>query len=201
MGPGSPQTMSESFFDSYLNIGKFTLDWIKSNCNSFNMNNCDGNEMQTLNNMDNYFLNNQNEFDEAKEDLNEEEDDEDEEDDDDDDSVEYELNNRDSENQAIKKKKHSDSFFYEAKCAFSRYWTDYTFDSNDQTLANDFNQFWNMYYPYFICKPMLTLINCRLFYIRFDFVKRILFYLRRLKNRIIPVHEFDTGHGFKLFSS
>lgn len=33
--PGSPQTVftgtSQSFFDSYLNMGKFTLDWIKSN--------------------------------------------------------------------------------------------------------------------------------------------------------------------------
>lgn len=35
--PGSPQTFtgtSQSFFDSYLNMGKFTLDWIKSNSNA-----------------------------------------------------------------------------------------------------------------------------------------------------------------------
>lgn len=36
--PGSPQTLTgagvQSFFDSYLNMGKFTLDWIKSNSNS-----------------------------------------------------------------------------------------------------------------------------------------------------------------------
>lgn len=33
--PGSPQTLtgtSQNFFDSYLNMGKFTLDWIKTNC-------------------------------------------------------------------------------------------------------------------------------------------------------------------------
>ena len=37
--PGSPQTLTggagaQNFFDSYLNMGKFTLDWIKSNSNS-----------------------------------------------------------------------------------------------------------------------------------------------------------------------
>lgn len=36
MAPGSPQAIAT---DTYLNFGKFTLDWLKSNyCNSFNSN-------------------------------------------------------------------------------------------------------------------------------------------------------------------
>ncbi|CAF0816190.1 unnamed protein product [Brachionus calyciflorus] len=204
MAPGSPQVISENFFDSYLNIGKFTLDWIKSNCNSFNTPNED---VDNLNRIEDYVLHN--EFDEEREILNdgesgeeeeegEDEDEENEEYDEDDDSINYE-NNKDT-----KKKKHlnsSSSFFYEAKCAFSRFWHEYTFESSESTLANDLSQFWKMYYPYVVCRPILNLINCRLFYIKLNFIKKILFYLRRLKNKIIRVHEYDTGHGFKLFNS
>jgi hypothetical protein len=101
MGPGSPQTISHSFFDSYLNIGKFTLDWIKSNCNAayhLSMPNGGaagggvGGEMESLNQTENFLglgsLVNNVEFKELDEEDEEfrggGEDEEDEEDDDDD---------------------------------------------------------------------------------------------------------------------
>jgi hypothetical protein len=207
MGPGSPQTITGSFFDTYLNIGKFTLDWIKSNCNAaynFYENSNVNNELESLNQTENFlggFNSLANDFREEKE-----EDEEDEyRDEDDDDEDEEEEEDLDQENQKtlnLNKAPNSGSFFYETKCAFSRYWIDFKFDNtNDKTLAHDFNQFWHLYYPSFICKPLLKLINCRIFYIKFDFLKKIIFLLRRLKNRCIPIHEFDTGHGFKLFSS
>ena len=221
MGPGSPQTISGSFFDSYLNIGKFTLDWIKSNCNAaYNFyENSTGNELESLNQTDHFLSHlNNNVFNEEKEDEEEEDeyrdDDDDDEDDEDDDDDDNNSNEYDVEKQTMNKKKasgngangakspHSSSFFYETKCAFSRYWIDFKFDNNsDKTLAHDFNQFWHLYYPSFICKPLLKLINCRLFYLKFDFLRKFIFLMRRLKNRVIPMHEFDTGHGFKLFSS
>ena len=57
MGPGSPQTITGSFFDTYLNIGKFTLDWIKSNCNAaynFYENSNVNNELESLNQTENF---------------------------------------------------------------------------------------------------------------------------------------------------
>lgn len=198
MAPGSPQVIPGSYFDSYLNIGKFTLDWIKSNCNIANLANQDPDNLEKLE----YFLNinTNHDFDETKEIINEkesdEDDDEDYENDEDNDSVEFKENNNQT-----KEKNDPDAFFYEAKCAFSKYWTNYTYDSSETSLANDLNHFWNLYYPYFICRPMLKLINCRVFYIKIDFVKNLYFFLRRLKAKIIPVHEYDTGHGFKLFTS
>jgi hypothetical protein len=105
-------------------------------------------------------------------------------------------------NKSKKSNKHvSSSVFYEAKCAFSRHWIDFKFEDNEKTLINDFNQFWSLYYPSAVCKPLLKLINCKIFYLRFEHVKRVIFWLRHLKNKLIPIHEYDTGHGFKLFSS
>ena len=100
-------------------------------------------------------------------------------------------------------KKQSESVFYEAKCAFSRYWIDFSIQGNADfaAVANDFDQFWRVYYPHSACKPLLKLVNCRLFYLKFHLLKRALFYLRKVKTRIVPIHEYDTGHGFKLFSS
>lgn len=208
MGPGSPQTISGSFFDTYLNIGKFTLDWIKSNCNAaynFYENSNANNELESLNQTENFLggLNSlANDFPEEKEEEDEDEyrDEEDDDDDDEEEDDEFDQDNQKSIN--LNKSPNSATFFYETKCAFSRYWIDFKFDNaSDRTLAQDFNQFWHLYYPSFICKPLLKLINCRIFYIKFEFLKKIIFLLRRLKNRIIPMHEFDTGHGFKLFSS
>lgn len=240
--PGSPQTLNTTtFYDTYLNIGKFTLDWIRSNSNSLFSENSSSNPWQTLHgpgldldgaNFDNYQLN---AYVNRYDDLNE-----DEEDDEDDDEIEEDSDDLNSENSSIpdqpnentvpqpvtngnefemvetcgvdmkndsentnnNNRRNLRNFFYEAKCAFSKYWIDYTFDSINQTqLNNDLVQFWNLYYPYIIFRPLLQLINCRVFYIRFTYLRKILFHLRRLKNRIIPMGEYDTGHGFKLFSS
>ena len=99
----------------------------------------------------------------------------------------------------------SGSFFYEAKCAFSHYWLDFTFDSaesgDDATVAADLTQFWNIYYPCRVCRPLLAMINCPLFYLKLEPLRRLLLWARRFKARLLPVHEFETGHGFKLFSS
>jgi hypothetical protein len=229
MGPGSPQTISGNFFDSYLNFGKFTLDWIKSNCNSSNINSYENenlhNQLEFINQNENFFYHN-NDFDEEEENelMNKDHEDDDE-DDDDDESNEYDLENTANGNSGavdkhtIKTKKnisnanttgnnngkaHRDSsaFFYEAKCAFSRYWLDFNFETkNEKALAHDFNQFWNLYYPYLICKPLLKLLNCRIFYLRFNFIRKIIFTLRHIKNSMIPMHEYDTGHGFKIFNN
>jgi hypothetical protein len=243
MAPGSPQTFSSSFFDSYLNIGKFTLDWIKSNSNSSNINTYE-NELDSFNPNENFVFNNLNsrhdelyeedEEDEENEKLHRDEDD-DEDDDDDDDDQDDESNESNTEqntnnnrnnqnnlksatgtggmviggkemtianNKSKKSNKHvSSSVYYEAKCAFSRHWIDFKFEDNEKTLINDFNQFWSLYYPSAMCKPLLKLINCKIFYLRFEHVKRVIFWLRHLKNKLIPIHEYDTGHGFKLFSS
>lgn len=104
------------------------------------------------------------------------------------------------------------SFFYEAKCAFSHYWLDFTFESagtnsdsataaTTTTTAADFTQFWNLYYPCMVCKPLLAMINCRMFYVKFEGLRKFVLWTKRLKARLVPVHEFETGHGFKLFSS
>jgi len=204
-----PQTLTVNMFDSYLNIGKFTLDWIKSNfCNS---NEYFGNETEDKINFSEAFYspNNNNEKEKINE-LDEDEEDEDEEDDEESD-IEVELKfekkqNLQAQANTINRKKsshkhNSSSVYYEAKCAFSRYFFDFSFDGNQKMIAQDFNQFWRSHYPYFICRPLLKLINCRLFYLRYNVFKRALFYLRRLKIKIIPIKEFDTECGFKLFSS
>lgn len=99
----------------------------------------------------------------------------------------------------------SGSFFYEAKCAFSHYWLDFTFDSaesvDDSSVAADLTQFWNIYYPCRVCRPILAMINCPLFYLKLEPIRKLLLWARRFKARLLPVHEFETGHGFKLFSS
>ena len=231
MGPGSPQTISGNFFDSYLNFGKFTLDWIKSNCNSSNINSYENenlnNQLEFINQNENFFYHN-NDFDEEEENelMNKDREDEEDEEDDDDESNEYDMENANGNNNSgvekhtIKAKKNvinsntngnnnngkshrnSSAFFYEAKCAFSRYWLDFNFETkNEKALAHDFNQFWNLYYPYLICKPLLKLLNCRIFYLRFNFVRRIIFTLRHIKTTLIPMHEYDTGHGFKIFNN
>jgi cobalamin biosynthesis protein CobT len=234
-----------SLFDSHLNIGKFTLDWIKTNSNSYNMS-AAMNENESEPNAESWLYQN-NEFDEEEEDdYGEEEDDEEDNDDDDDDDDDSDLS--DVEKQAAKatqKKRKEDekkkrknkkkksfsiakigttdgnmlgigergrinsksmprhSLMYEAKCAFSHYWTDFDFDvdGSEKSIAHDLNQFWHLYYPYRICRPLLLLINCRIFYIRFIFLRKIVYFLRRLKVALFPMREFDTGHGFKLFSS
>lgn len=236
--PGSPQTLYSggNLFDSYLNFGKFTLDWIKTNCTAANIDTCNENDhinlqnqLEFINKNENFFYNN-NEFDEEEENelMNKEMDDDDEEDDDEDDdddeSNDYDLEGVNENNPAKSKKsmtaattnvlsvnrssKPSNSstqaatLFYEAKCAFSRHWIEFNFETkNEKALAHDFQQFWNLYYPYIICKPLLKLLNCRIFYLRFNFIRRIIFTLRHLKNRIIPIHEFETGHGFKIFNN
>ena len=197
-----------SVVDPYLNIGKFTLDWLKSNnCNFYNP----VDAIDDVNYSDHYYYTNKNEFDEEREHLHIEEDDEDE----GDDSDELDMDLKEAEKQTINRRrmdapvnnnsadstKADNSIYYEAKCAFSRYWIDFSFDGYEKIIEQDFNQFWRLYYPYGVCKPLLKLINCRLFYLKLNFFKRILFYLRRFKNRIMPIHEFDTGHGFKLFAS
>ena len=206
MAPGSPQFISGSYFDSYLNIGKFTLDWIKSNCNAANLTSQDADNLNRLE----YFLNNNQNFDESIRIHDEKESDENDDDDDDDydqdeyndvdyDSVDFNENKKN--NNKSQERNASDAFFYEAKCAFSKHWTNYTYDSSDTSLASDLNHFWNIYYPYVICRPMLKLINCRIFYLKIDFIKKIYFLSKKLKEKVIPVHEYDTGHGFKLFTS
>lgn len=273
-------TNTDNLIESYLNIGKFTLDWIKSNCNSYSIDMYDhhagaaGGNLEELLNQNEPFMfgartgHTDYDLDEEREYIyenggggrrhrrqrmkelgagaesdDEDDEDEDEEDDyeDDDDSTADEYNvhtntmkgdksgggggrtarrltsqyHQDPYQQqsrhlsstartggkSFKSSSQRSSTFYEAKCAFSRYWTDFAFDANEKTAAQDVSQFWRIYYPYFICKPLLKLVNCRLFYIRFGFLKRILYFLRRVKIRIIPLREFDTGHGFKLFSS
>ncbi len=236
--PGSPQILNTTFYDTYLNIGKFTLDWIRTNSNALLAGS--GVENESHMNFENFQLNTlANRYD----DLNEDDD----EDIDEDSDMNSEADNSSMENQpnentepefdmdvsnvaaanAANADKHPTetdelnektktanqtenqrrsnalrSFFYEAKCAFSKYWIDYTFDSiNQSQLSTDLVQFWNLYYPYMIFRPLLQLINCRVFYLKFDFLRKILFYLRHIKSKIIPVQEYDTGHGFKLFSS
>ena len=254
----------DNLIESYLNIGKFTLDWIKSNCNSYSVDMYDqagaGNLEELLNQNEPFLFGartgHDDELDEEREyiyenggrrhhrrqrikELGADSDDDDDDDDDeydddyedDDDSTadEYNVNTKPSADKSGRtarrltsqyphdpyqqqgrhlsrtgksfKSSSRTSTFYEAKCAFSRYWTDFAFDANEKTAAQDVSQFWRIYYPYFICKPLLKLVNCRLFYIRFSFLKRILYFLRRVKIRFIPLREFDTGHGFKLFSS
>lgn len=101
------------------------------------------------------------------------------------------------------------SFYYEAKCAFSHYWLDFTFDTaessggDDSTgnVATELTQFWNIYYPCRVCRPLLAMINCPLFYLKLEPLRRLLLWARRLKACLLPAHEFETGHGFKLFSS
>jgi hypothetical protein len=231
--PGSPQTFNTTFYDTYLNIGKFTLDWIRTNSNALLAGS--GVENDSHMNFENFQLNTLvNRYD----DLNEDEDEDMDEDSDmnsenDNSSVEnqpnennepdFEMNvsnvgekhpietdelnekNKTAMADQTETQRRSNalrSFFYEAKCAFSKYWIDYTFDSiNQSQLSNDLVQFWNLYYPYMIFRPLLQLINCRVFYLKFDFLRKILFYLRHIKSKIIPVQEYDTGHGFKLFSS
>ena len=204
--PLPPQTLAVNLSDSYLNIGKFTLDWIKSNF--FNSIENSNDLEEKVNYSDAFYSpNGHDQFNDLKEKINEQDEDEDEEDDDESDNeIDIKYAEKPNTSTIIRKKttqhKHnSSSVYYEAKCAFSRYWVDFSFDGNQKIKANDFDQFWRMYYPYFICRPLLKLINCRLFYLRFDIIKRILFYLRRLKSRLIPITEYDTGHGFKLFSS
>lgn len=213
MSPGSPQSIPGSYFDSYLNIGKFTLDWIKSNCSAANLTSQDSENLNRLE----YFLNNNQNFDETiriNDEKESDENDEDEEYDDDDDDEDYnqdednddeydsvEFNENKKNNNKSNVRNTSDPFFYEAKCAFSKYWTSYTYDSSDTSLASDLNHFWNLYYPYIFCRPMLKLINCRIFYLKIDFFKKIFYLFKKLKEKIIPVHEYDTGHGFKLFTS
>lgn len=211
MGPGSPQGIvpSQTSTDSFANFGKFTLDWLKSNyCNSISSNESLG-DIGEINYSENFYSSyNKHEFDEEREQLHV---DEDEDEDDDDDSDEIDIE-RDAERQSINRRKAStlqtrktnnldNSVFYEAKCAFSRYWIDFSFSGYEKAIARDFDQFWRVYYPYNACKPLLKLINCRVFYLKFNLLKRILFYLRRFKIRIMPIHEYETGHGFKLFSS
>lgn len=202
--PSSPQQQpqQQQSCELYLNFGKFTLDWIKSNyCNSNEFHGDDLDERTHFH--ENFYLS------QSEHDNKIEEQDEEEEEDDDDSDIEMDIRYAKQKNQTStinrKKSQHNSSsssnVFYEAKCAFSRYWIDFSFDANQKIIAQDFNQFWRSYYPNFICKPLLKLINCRLFYLRFELFKQLLFYLRRLKNRFVPITEYDTGHGFKLFSS
>jgi hypothetical protein len=217
-------------FHSFANIGKFTLDWIKSNSNASSfLSGTIGHQAADQ------FLLYQNQYD-LNEELEEYEqlnaDDEDNYNDDDSDDMDMEI--KVAEKQTMNRRKFqqyssqlshlrsqapvlpsiinntsvnagnhstSSSMFYEAKCAFSRYWTDFSFERNDKMIAQDVKQFWNLYYSYVVCKPLLGLVNCRLFYIKFNFLKRMFNVLKRLKNRVMPLREFDTGHGFKLFSS
>lgn len=204
--PQTAQTLAFNMFDSYLNIGKFTLDWIKSNF--FNSIENSNDSEDKVNYSDTFYSpNGLEQFNDFKDKINEQDEDEDEDDDDESDNeIDIKYAEKPNTSTIIRKKtnqhKHnSSSVYYEAKCAFSRYWVDFSFDGNQKIKTNDFDQFWRIYYPYFICRPLLKLINCRLFYLRFDIFKRILLYLRRLKSRLIPITEYDTGHGFKLFSS
>ena len=229
--PGSPQTLNPTFYDTYLNIGKFTLDWIRSNANAILVGVENEGNLAAAN-FENVQLNAY-----RYDDLNEDEDEEMEEDSDlnsenDNSSMEQQAHENDvgfELNSGISNKMngHKDyaekatgktslevvnenqrrpntlgSFFYETKFVFSKYWIDYTFDSvNQSQLSNDLVQFWNLYYPYMIFRPLLQLINCRVFYLKFEFLRKGLFYMRRFKNKIITIQEYDTGHGFKLFSS
>jgi hypothetical protein len=241
--PGSPQTLNTAFYDTYLNIGKFTLDWIRTNSNAL-LTGGGGAADESAMNFENFQLNTlaANRYDDLNEDDDEDMDEEDSDMNSENDNssvenqptgnvattvvaggqqaVDFDLNNAAETDELNEKTLRSPlaepgegqhhqrrsnparGFFYEAKCAFSKYWIDYTFDSiNPSQLSSDLVQFWNLYYPYMIFRPLLQLINCRLFYLKFDFLRKILFYLRHIKSKIIPVQEYDTGHGFKLFSS
>jgi len=142
-------------------------------------------------------------FDEEREHLRLDSEEEDEDNEESQDELDMEI--REAENQSSVRGrtapacKSTERVFYEAKCAFSRYWIDFALQ--EQTLSHDFDQFWRVYYPYSSCKPLLKLVNCRIFYWKFHLLKRFFFYLRRVKTKLVPIHEYETGHGFKLFSS
>lgn len=205
MGPGSPQAnLSNSATEAYLNFGKFTLDWLKSNYydSRYFTGDLMGEDIT-----DNFHGAHSKPFDEEREHLRLDSDDED---DDNDSQDELDMEVQQAERQmslgSVRRRrtstllgKTSERVFYEAKCAFSRYWID--FSLQEQTFAHDFDQFWRVYYPYSSCKPLLQLVNCRVFYWKFHLLKRTFFYLRRVKTHLMPIHEYETGHGFKLFSS
>ena len=137
--PNSPTQQQPTLpsYETNFNFGKFTLDWIKSNY-------CNSNEYQSdeldekMHFHENFYLT-------SEQDNKIDEQDEDEDDDEDESDIEMDLkytpkhaNQTSTINPNKNKPQHNSSnVFYEAKCAFSRYWIDFSFDANQKILAQD----------------------------------------------------------------